>query len=705
MKNVCLISYFLFIQVYSFSQWQQLGSSYLTSSITSNHALVEDDEGNLYAAFQPFTDNFLYVKKFDLGNWNQVGSSASTEPVSQADMCIGSDGLPVVVYRNYNDSVVVRKFNGTIWETIGSGPFAKGDYPRIEVNSENTIHVVFNNKAVFPWGTSVYKFEGGAWGPLHAQYIENLQAEFTDLAFDSNDLAVVSFRRASTGRMSVYRSDGNSWQAAGNTQFTPDNVFYGRLILDNNDIPYITFTDPSTNHRGSIMVLNGANWEYFGSPNFTGEWVDYCSTVFDGSNVPHTVYNDGTTRLMRYDGTSWVQVGLSPGNGNDHHLILNQFGNPVVSYTNISQNYNLIVKQFCTAISVDQNVAICNGDVYEIGGQEFSAPGNYQINLIRTSGCDSLVNLTLTLLPVNSSNQEVSICAGEVFQVGAASYTESGVYTNILQSVSGCDSLVTTQLSVIPTITSQQEITICFGESFQVGTTVLSSPGIYSTVIQAASGCDSIVTTNLNILDNILTTQEVDLCSGESIQVGLSVYSAPGTYTDILMAVNGCDSTVITAVNVQTPIVTTISILPSTLIADQAGATYQWIDCSTQNPIQGETNQSFSPLISGDYAVEIIMGFCSTISDCISFDIAEINEFANLYRIYPNPTNGVVMLEGAGYDDFKVVDLTGRVVVVSNFIIDGSHQIIDLSPLDSGRYILELFSNEGQYSREIILKR
>jgi len=652
MKNTTVI---LIIFLFHFgvkAQWQQVGSTYLTSSITSNWALNEDDAGNLYSAFQPFTDNFLYVKKYELGSWNQVGSSASIEPISQADMSIGADGLPVVVYRNYNDSLVVRKFNGTLWETIGTGPFAKGDYPRIKINSANTIHVVFNNKAVFPWGTSVYKFEGGIWGPLHTQYVENLQSEFTDLAFDSNDRAVVSFRRASTGKMSVFKSDGNTWQAAGNTQFSPDNVFYGRLTLDNNDVPFVTFTDQSVNHRGSVMFLNGVTWEYLGSPNFTGEWVDYSSTVFDDSNVPYTVYNDGFTRLMSYNGTSWVQVSVSPGNGNDHHLILNHYGNPVVSYTIINQNYNLIVKQLCTPISVNQDVTLCFGEIYQIEGQEFDQTGTYQVNLIQTSGCDSIVNLNVTVLPQSNYTQSASICAGDIFTVGTTQYDQSGVYTTYLQSVEGCDSLVITDLTVLAPIETQQS---------------------------------------------------VEICSGESLQVGITIYTASGTYSDILQSVDGCDSTVTTVLTVNEPIDLSLVLTGNVLISNQNGAQYQWIDCSTMSDLIGEIDQSFSVIESGEYSVEIALDGCTATSDCLPVDVIGLNELNLDFLISPNPADNSIKVSGSQFDEITVMDLSGRKLIVQKMYNQYDTEI-DLIEIEAGKYIVELKNKDTIIGRSIFIK-
>jgi gliding motility-associated-like protein len=50
------------------------------------------------------------------------------------------------------------------------------------------------------------------------------------------------------------------------------------------------------------------------------------------------------------------------------------------------------------------------------------------------------------------TNQEVTICAGESFTVGNSTYTEPGLYTNTFQLFQGCDSVVNTSLIVLPPV-------------------------------------------------------------------------------------------------------------------------------------------------------------------------------------------------------------------------------------------------------------
>ena len=97
--------------------------------------------------------------------------------------------------------------------------------------------------------------------------------------------------------------------------------------------------------------------------------------------------------------------------------------------------------------------------------------------------------------------------------------------------------------------------TICNGLSIVVGNSTYDSTGVYSDTLLAFNGCDSIITTNLTVLissaSNVIN--DVTICDGDSIVVGSSVYNLTGSYTDILVNSAGCDSIITTNLTIQTP--------------------------------------------------------------------------------------------------------------------------------------------------------
>lgn len=157
-------------------------------------------------------------------------------------------------------------------------------------------------------------------------------------------------------------------------------------------------------------------------------------------------------------------------------------------------------------------------------------------------------------------------------------------------------------------------------------------------------------------------------CGGTSLGNGTSkVLSAPGTYyvrgQGGCVSGGACQSITIT----QTPVNTTTSVSGITITAAQAGAQYQWVNCSTGNsPIAGATAQSFTPSANGSYAVTVTMSGCSSTSSCVNITNLGIDDlnFEDV-SIYPNPSNGKVTVsfnKEVNLKSFVIRDVTGRLV-------------------------------------------
>ena len=54
--------------------------------------------------------------------------------------------------------------------------------------------------------------------------------------------------------------------------------------------------------------------------------------------------------------------------------------------------------------------------------------------ITNVDGCDSIVTTHLTVSPENAVEQDITICWGESYTIGASTYTEAGTYTDIITS-------------------------------------------------------------------------------------------------------------------------------------------------------------------------------------------------------------------------------------------------------------------------------
>src|SRR5207253_5178252 len=130
-------------------------------------------------------------------------------------------------------------------------------------------------------------------------------------------------------------------------------------------------------------------------------------------------------------------------------------------------------------------------------GSTQSTSGIYVSHIPNAAGCDSAITTTLTVIPNTSSSASASICNGSSYTLPeGTSQNTSGVYVSHITNAAGCDSAITTTLTVIANSSSSASASICNGSSFTLPDgTSQSTTGVYILHIPNAAGCDSAITT------------------------------------------------------------------------------------------------------------------------------------------------------------------------------------------------------------------
>lgn len=190
------------------------------------------------------------------------------------------------------------------------------------------------------------------------------------------------------------------------------------------------------------------------------------------------------------------------------------------------------------------DTTICGGDTVLLGDRPLVETGMYTERLQSINGCDSLVTINLTVLPAYDINIDTMICRGDTLFLGDQGLTQDGFYSRRLQTVEGCDSLVSISLSVIDTFLIQMEAAICEGDTFFLGDQALTTTGTYSQILRAATGCDSMLELSLTVYDSYNLTLQQTICQGDTIMLGDQELTESGQYSAMLQSVNGCDSLV-----------------------------------------------------------------------------------------------------------------------------------------------------------------
>lgn len=193
------------------------------------------------------------------------------------------------------------------------------------------------------------------------------------------------------------------------------------------------------------------------------------------------------------------------------------------------------------------NARICTGETYNLNGFNDSISGIYFDTLTATNGCDSILQLRLTVYSSQSTNIVDTICDNQQYNSNGFSVTQPGEYVLNLQNQQGCDSIVTLNLAFLPTNILDDDldtVIICQSDSYVFGSRNLTNAGNYFDTLQNIYGCDSILGLNLMVIpssDTIIFDTIID--SNLYAFAGLSL-SETGVYVDSLQNSFGCDSIV-----------------------------------------------------------------------------------------------------------------------------------------------------------------
>jgi len=141
-------------------------------------------------------------------------------------------------------------------------------------------------------------------------------------------------------------------------------------------------------------------------------------------------------------------------------------------------------------------VRICRGERYDFNGQQIEEAGDYSyLTQSLLTGCDSTVHLHLDVDELKDTTLTVHLCSGDYYDFNGQQIEEAGDYSYHTQSLlTGCDSTVYLHLNVHQE--EETEVTVQMpqkgfyeweGDEYRV-------PGTYHKKLQSMWGCDSLVT-------------------------------------------------------------------------------------------------------------------------------------------------------------------------------------------------------------------
>ena len=352
---------------------------------------------------------------------------------------------------------------------------------------------------------------------------------------------------------------------------------------------------------------------------------------------------------------------------------------------------------------------------YTPGPQDI-ANGSVSLKLKATSpfGCgDAEQSFQLNIHRIESTEFDMKACVS--YNWNGIEYSEEGDYEQTLQSIYGCDSIVTMHFTLVDAYQTETEINACY--SYDWASETLIESGDYEHTFTSIHGCDSTVMLHLTI--NELSTTEFDMEACDSYDWNGTSYSESGHYQQILSNMMGCDSIVTLHLTINTaPVIEAINgeaevdvrLTPSSqyMVSNlDASASCTWsIEPEEAGTIVGEGTSAvinWSDTFKG-LAIVTAEGdnSCGHDTKALTVNVknsTDVDEHSISANIYPNPTNGSVTIQAEGLKRITVSNALGQIVIDEE--TEGRETHLNMSHLAVGTYLVRIQTLSGSTIKRI----
>ncbi len=316
---------------------------------------------------------------------------------------------------------------------------------------------------------------------------------------------------------------------------------------------------------------------------------------------------------------------------------------------------------FTYLLVADSFSSLTNITLYS--GSNYTFPDNTSINNIQanmsqvsylksTGGCDSIVTTNISVMRSHNSTEIYSVCSGSSYTFpDGTSFTNiknDTSHTSYLISINGIDTVIT-NITAIPVYSKTENAAVCGGCVYtlpdgtiytnQADTTIIS-------ILKSVTGCDSSIITHISTCHIFNTTLVFTVCKGSSFTFpdGTTTFNVQPPFVTHLSNLHGpgieCDSFITTTLNV-VDMDTSVSKTNAVLQSNLSNANYQWLNCADNSLLPFDTAQSFTATIAGSYAVQLSLNGCVDTSACYVISANDLVQHRpSDINLYPVPAKG-----------------------------------------------------------------
>lgn len=273
---------------------------------------------------------------------------------------------------------------------------------------------------------------------------------------------------------------------------------------------------------------------------------------------------------------------------------------------------------------------------------------------------------------------EIEIEACDAYNSPSGNYTwiETGIYNDTIQNVVECDSIITIDLTINESKTYTDVRLSCIPVEWIDGITYSESNNTAFVNLMTTEGCDSLITLDLIISDEINVIDYINVCDSytwiDDIEYTESNSTASQTYTNV----DGCDSIVSLNLVINNP--------TESIAVHETCGVFDWIDGITYT----ESNNTATFTIENVAGCDSIISLDLTILEASTY--TDVQEFCETFEwidgiTYTESNNiaSVTLENAAGCDSIIYLDLT---IFETSVSIDVKNACVSYEWIDGNIY-------------------
>lgn len=355
------------------------------------------------------------------------------------------------------------------------------------------------------------------------------------------------------------------------------------------------------------------------------------------------------------DSLAWIDGNTyTSSNTTATHTLFNIHGCDSVIHLNLTVNQS--------TATTDTHV-VCDSLNWIDGNTYTSSNTTATHTLTSSTGCDSVVTLNLTVNKTTGIDVQTA-CNTYTWIDGNTYTTSNSTATHTLTNVAGCDSLVTLNLTINTGSFSTDIQTACGSYVWIDGNTYTSSNSTATHTLTNVAGCDSVVTLNLTINNASASIDTIVTCDSLTWIDGNTYTSSNTTATHTLTNVAGCDS----VITLNLIINNSFSSVDTKVVCDSL----VWVDGNTYTNSNTTATYSYTASTGCDSIVRLNLTVNKSTSStdtkvaCDSYTWIDGNTYTS-----SNTTATHTLTNSTGCDSIVTLNLTIQSVSDTSLTVNG----------------------------------